>query len=99
MILKKSWFYIMIFTVILIVFMYLDTSIVNQPEQSWYLFLTSMILMIITSVVAIILSFRETKTSEETLNVFSLARFIFSICLTIFASGWLVLILLIQYQY
>lgn len=97
MILKESWFYIIIYDVIFIIFMYLDNSIVKQPQLSWYIFLISMILMIITSVIASILSFREKKISEGRLKVFNLACFIFSIFLTIFASGWLGLILLIQY--
>ena len=97
MILKKSWFYIITYAVIFLAFRYLDNSIVKQPKLTWYIFLISMVLMIITSVVAIILSFREKKTSEGTSKVFSLSCFIFSICLAIFASGWLGLILLIQY--
>lgn len=56
-----------------------------------------MTFMIITSVIVIILSFTEKKASEELLKVFSSACFILSICLAVFSSGWLGLILLIQY--
>lgn len=97
MILKKSWFYIIIYAVIFIIFMYLDNSIVKRPKLTWHIFLISMVLMIITSAIATILSFKEKKISEGRIKVFSLACFIFSICLTIFSSGWLGLILLIQY--
>lgn len=77
--------------------MYLDNSIVKQPKLTWYVFLMSMVFMIITSVIVIILSFTEKKASEGLLKVFSSACFILSICLAIFSSGWLGLILLIQY--
>lgn len=98
MFLKKSWFYIIVYAGIFCAFMYLDNLIVKQPNLTWHIFLISMVLMIITSVVAFILSSTEIKTSEGALKVFSLACFILSICLNIFASGWLGLILLIQYQ-
>ncbi|WP_434302805.1 hypothetical protein [Clostridium botulinum] len=68
MILKKSWFYIIIYAVIFLTFMYLDNSIVKQPKLTWYAFLMSMTFMIITSVIAIILSFREKKTSKGLLS-------------------------------
>ncbi|APH17231.1 putative membrane protein [Clostridium sporogenes] len=68
MILKKSWFYIIIYAVIFLTFMYLDNSIVKQPELTWYIFLISMTFMTLTSIIAIVLSFREKRTSKGLLS-------------------------------
>lgn len=94
---KKSWFYIIIYVGIFLTFLYLDYSIVSDPKLTWHIFLISMTMMIITSVVAIILSFKEKRSSEGALKVLNNVCFIFSICLTIFPSIWLGIILLIQY--
>lgn len=92
MIFKKPWFYIILYAIIFLLFRYLDYSIIKQPRLSYYNFLTSMIIMIVISIIAIISSFKEMKINKRA----GRGYLIFSICLNIFASGWLCLILLIQ---
>lgn len=95
MIFKKPWFYIILYAIIFLLFRYLDYSIIKQPRLSYYNFLTSMIAMIVISIIAIVSSFKEMKINKRAGRVY----LIFSICLNIFASGWLCLILLIQSYY
>lgn len=92
MIFKKPWFYIILYAINFLLFIYLHHSIIKQPSLSYYNFLTSMIIMIVISIIAIISSFKEMKINKRA----GRAYLIFSICLNIFASGWLCLILLIQ---
>lgn len=95
---KKSWFYIITYGIIFIMFMFLNSFIIRQPKPSWYSFLISMSLMILSSVIAIILSFKETKTNNGKQKILSLVCLIFSICLVSFASVWLMIILSIEFN-
>jgi len=95
MIFKKPWFCIIVYAVIFLLFRYLDYSLIKQPRLSYYNFITSMIAMIVISIIAIVSSFKEMKINKRP----GRGYLIFSICLNIFASGWLCLILLIQSYY
>lgn len=92
MILKKPWFYIIIYAIIFLLFRYLDYSIIKQPRLSYYNFIASMIIMIVISIIAIVSSFNEIKINKGAGRVY----LIFSIFLNIFAFGWLCLIFSIQ---
>lgn len=92
MILKKPWFYIIVYAIIFLLFRYLDYSIIKQPRLSYYNFIASMIIMIVISIIAIVSSVKEMKINKRA----GRGYLIFSICLNIFASGWLCLILSIQ---
>jgi len=98
MLLKKSWFYLIIYGVIFIMFMLSNSLIIKQPKLVWYSFLISISLMILSSVIAVVLSFRENKINKGKQKIFSLVRLIFSISLTIFASIWLMTILSLEFN-
>jgi len=98
MLLKKSWFYLIIYVVIFIMFMLSNSLIIKQPKLVWYSFLISISLMILSSVIAVLLSFRENKINKGKQKIFSLVRLIFSISLTIFASIWLMTILSLEFN-
>ncbi len=99
MVLKKSWFFIIIYAIIFITSMHLYNGILNTLVM--FIILISIVLMIIVSAIAIILSFIDIaeKINKRKPKVFSSACFIFSICLNIFAIVWLVILLRQLFRY